>query len=192
MAYCRWTARCHKKRGGLKLGRLLGRDPDGGSIWVQSGGSSIKVAPHQLRQALGFEQWVPDKGDLQSLRDAATNLQQGEVEDHSLPPPPQNQAPLFSGDEIAADYDPYLPLIVPADLDKPSRGTKRSEPDTSPQLEPSPPPPPQIIQRQQQQQIQQLRQQNINIDVQTPTHKTLNIQQRNFGIPESLPPVRTL
>ena len=184
VAYWRWTARSHKKRGGFKLGRLLGRDPDGKSIWVQSGGSSIKVAPHQLRQALGFEQWMPDKEDLQSLRDAATNLQQGEVKDHSLPAPPQNLEPIFSGEELAAANDPYLPLVVPTDLEEASRGTKRREPDSSPQPEPSLPP---QINQQQQQQIQQ----NINIEVQSPTHRTINIQQSNFGIPETLQPVRT-
>ncbi len=183
VAYWRWTARSHKKRGGFKLGRLLGRDPDGKSIWVQSGGSSIKVAPHQLRQALGFEQWVPDKEDLQSLRDAATNLQHGEVEDRSLPAPPQNLEPIFSGEELAAANDPYLPLVVPTDLEESSRGSKRPLPDSSPQPEPSLPP--QITQHQQQ------AQQNINIEVQSPTHKTINIQQRNFGIPTSLQPVRT-
>ena len=154
-------------------------------IWVQSGGSSINVAPHQLRQALGFEQWVLDKEDLQSLRDAASNLQQGEVEDHSLPLPPKNGEP----GEVAADHDPYLPLVVPTDLDESSRSTKRPKPDTPLQLEPR--------SLSQQQTIQHQRQQKYNsydkrtsISKQSPTHKTINPQQGNFG-PDSLQPLGT-
>ena len=118
------------------------------------------------------------------MRDAATNIQQGEFEDHPLPAPPRNLEPIFSGEDLAADDDPYLPLVTPTDVEEISRGTKRQQPDSSPQPEPSLPPP-HITQ--QQQQVQR----NINIEVQSPTHKTINIQLRNFGIPDALQPVRT-
>ena len=85
VAYWRWTARSGKKRGGYKLARLLGRDPDGKSMWLQAGTNTIRVAPHQLRIARGFECWNPDYQQIKELRTAADNLHQGLLRDESIP-----------------------------------------------------------------------------------------------------------
>lgn len=44
LVYWRWTARSGRKRGGYKLARMLGFDPDGKPLWVQSGTNTIKLA----------------------------------------------------------------------------------------------------------------------------------------------------
>ncbi len=64
-----------------RLARLLGRDPDGKSYWLQSGTNTIKVAQHQLRLAYGFEQWEPDQQDLRPLKDASDNVHRGDLLD---------------------------------------------------------------------------------------------------------------
>ena len=85
VAYWRWTARSGKKRGGYRLARLLGKDPDRKSFWLQSGTNTIKVAKHQMRLAHGFEQWVPDAQDLKALKEASDNLKNGILGDERLP-----------------------------------------------------------------------------------------------------------
>ena len=64
VAYWRWTSRSGKKRGGYRLARMLGMDPDKKRYWLQSGTNTLKVAKHQLRLAHGFEQWEPDGDDI--------------------------------------------------------------------------------------------------------------------------------
>ncbi|CAK9085324.1 Pentatricopeptide repeat-containing protein [Durusdinium trenchii] len=87
VAYWRWTARSGKKRGGYKLARLLGQDPDGKSYWLQAGTNTVRVAPHQLRTAKGFEAWEPDRTQIQMLRIADQNLKDGLLQDDSIPEP---------------------------------------------------------------------------------------------------------
>lgn len=76
-AYWRWTMRSGKKRGGFKLARVLGRDPGGKSIWLLAGTDTIKAAEHQIRAAVGIEQWCPSPEDVKSIRSAVDNMQHG-------------------------------------------------------------------------------------------------------------------
>ena len=85
VAYWRWTAKSSKKKGGYKLARLLGRDPDGKSMWLQAGTNTIKVLPHQVRAARGFEEWNPDYEDIKALRTASDNLQSNFLQDETVP-----------------------------------------------------------------------------------------------------------
>ena len=85
VAYWRWTAKSSKKKGGYKLARLLGRDPDGKSMWLQAGANTIKVLPHQVRAARGFEEWNPDYEDIKALRTASDNLQSNFLQDEIVP-----------------------------------------------------------------------------------------------------------
>ena len=73
LAYWRWTARSHRKRGGYKIGRYLGKDPEKG-YWLQSGSRTIGVAAHQLRDVFGYEDYIPDQQDVKALKDAEQNL----------------------------------------------------------------------------------------------------------------------
>ena len=126
-AYWRWTAKSGKKGGGFKLARVLGQDPDGKSMWLQAGTNTIKVAPHQIRPAVGFEQSCPNYEDIKVLRSAVENLQQDELIDEQLPPPAAGQdhpglddilPPIevpqqeFSG----AEFTPIPPQQAPANL----------------------------------------------------------------------------
>eukprot|EP00435_Cladocopium_sp_Y103_P039269 s577_g10.t1 len=81
VAYWRWTTRSGKKRGGYKLARLLGLDPDGKSLWVQSGTNTVKIAKEQARQAYGFETWNPDPADLHAAAAPAEPPETIEVSD---------------------------------------------------------------------------------------------------------------
>ena len=85
VAYWGWTAKSSKKKGGYKLARLLGRDPDGKSMWLQAGTNTIKVLPHQVRAARGFEEWNPDYEDIKALRTASDNLQSNFLQDETVP-----------------------------------------------------------------------------------------------------------
>ena len=69
VAYWRWTVRSHRKRGGYRMARYIGRDPDR-SLWVQTGTNTVKVAPNQVRRALGYESWTPSPEDMATLRQA--------------------------------------------------------------------------------------------------------------------------
>lgn len=93
VAYWKWTARSGRKRGGFRLARLLGTDPNQKSICVQSGTNTIRLAPHQLLSCswlLGF---------------AGDNIKSGQVVDESIPEPP-----IPDEDD---DYEPdELPLNV--------------------------------------------------------------------------------
>ena len=88
VAYWRWTSPSGKKRGGYRLARMLGMDPDKKSYWLQSGTNTVKVAKHQLRLAHGFEQWKPDGEDIKTLRIAGDNFRDGILDDQRLPEPP--------------------------------------------------------------------------------------------------------
>ena len=174
VAYWRWTSKSSKKRGGYKLARLLGRDPDGKSMWLQAGTNTIKVAPHQLRIARGFEQWNPDYEDIKQLRSASDNLQQNLLQDESLPDPdgtledgsqPQGvDQPEFFEDTLVED----LPLQVMPD----------------PGLVPLPPPAqePPVQQEEAVQtdgyELQPPQQPPIHLNVSSPTH--INIHQQNL------------
>ena len=116
VAYWRWTARSGKKRGGYKLARLLGRDPDGKSLWLQAGTNTIRVAPHQLRTARGFECWNPDYEQIKQLRAAADNLQHGILQDETIPEPPEDPEQPLGHDQLEAVPDlpaPDIPYLVP-------------------------------------------------------------------------------
>ena len=116
VAYWRWTAKSSKKRGGFKLARLLGRDPDGKSMWLQAGTNTIKVAQHQLRIARGFEQWNPDYSDIKQLRAASDNMQSNFLQDESLPEQEQSD----SGSQVqGVDHPEFLQDTLPEDIPVP-------------------------------------------------------------------------
>jgi hypothetical protein len=106
-----WTAKSGKKRGGFKLARVLGRDPDNKSMWLQAGTNTVKVSPHQVRPALGFEHWNPSYQDIKALRTAADNLQHGVFQDEQLPQPPEGQE-LPGFDEVQPQVQVPPPLGV--------------------------------------------------------------------------------
>ena len=115
VAYWRWTARSGKKRGGYKLARLLGRDPDGKSMWLQAGTNTVRVAPHQLRVARGFECWHPDYQQIKDLRVASQNLHDNQLQDERIPEPPVDpDQPLgFDGMDPAEEIPPSaVPLLA--------------------------------------------------------------------------------
>ena len=85
LAYWRWTTRSHRKRGGYKIARYLGRDPDQKSLWLQSGNHTIKVADTQVRDVFGYEDYIPDKQDLDALKMAENNFKSGIFHDEMLP-----------------------------------------------------------------------------------------------------------
>ena len=206
VAYWRWTAKSGKKRGGYKLARLLGRDPDGRSLWLQAGTNTIKVAPHQLRVARGFEQWTPDFDDVQALRTASENLQAGILQDETIPP---------------LHEDPQQPRGFDNDVDEEQYADifNDTQPDPTPPLTSQPPqhllqpdfvpiqPPSQPSQPSQQPHTAEDAVQtdgyeqpeintNVNVSVASPTHINISRtnQTMNFGMsPEQAlqPQVRT-
>ena len=91
LAYWRWTTRSHRKRGGYRTGRYLGKDSDGKGYWLQSGSQTVRVAPNQLRDVFGYEQYIPDKSDIKALRDAEANLRSDSWQDET--PPDEMQRP---------------------------------------------------------------------------------------------------
>ena len=123
VAYWRWTAKSGRKRGGYKLARLLGRDPDGKSFWLQAGTNTVRVAPHQLRIARGFEQWNPDYDQIKQLRQASENLQENQIQDETIPEPPEDPEQPLGQDPIEPALDlplSSLPFIVPATQPQPA------------------------------------------------------------------------
>jgi hypothetical protein len=175
-AYWRWTAKSGKKRGGYKLARILGRDPDGKSLWLQAGTNTIKVAPHQIRPALGFEQWTPSYEDIKSLRSAVENLQHGELADEQIPPPaPGQEHPGFDElqPQIAVPQQEFSGAeFVPIP----------SEPVPST-------PPPMVLQDQATLQEEAVQtdpyvQQPINFNMSSPTYRNTIIQNQSFGMTE--------
>ena len=175
-AYWRWTAKSGKKRGGYKLARILGRDPDGKSMWLQAGTNTIKVAPHQIRPALGFEQWTPSYEDIKALRSAAENLQHGELVDEQIPPPaPEQEHPGF--DELQP------PIAVPQ---QEFSGAEFVPVPREPV--PSTPPPMVFLDQAPLQeeavQTDPYVQQPINLNMSSPTYRQTIIQNQSFGMTE--------
>jgi hypothetical protein len=181
-AYWRWTAKSGKKRGGFKLARVLGRDPDNKSMWLQAGTNTVKVSPHQVRPALGFEHWNPSYQDIKALRTAADNLQHGVFQDEQLPQPPEGQE-LPGFDEVQPQVQVPPPLGVGDD-----------EPE-APGVElipvPSTPRPVSVPQLPQQQlteeatQTDPYQQTTINMNMSSPTYRQTIIQNQSFGMTEA-------
>ena len=93
-AYWRWQnprGRSTKKRGAWVVARFLSYDPDGRSAWLHSGTTTLQVSLEQLRGAYGFEQWQPSIEDINTLRNAASNIRQDLWQDHRTTPPPQDE-----------------------------------------------------------------------------------------------------
>ncbi len=194
VAYWRWTARSGKKRGGYRLARLLGKDPDKKSFWLQAGTNTIKVARHQMRLAHGFEQWVPDTQDLKALKEASDNLKNGILGDERLPPPPEDpDNPQGSDDfvrDLNAEFDgtdqPELDLIpqgppapaTPNILDNQNPlligSQKRAAEIETSQLEEAVQTDPYIPIQQ-----QTTTQQNIHVDISSPTYQNIQLHQQH-------------
>ena len=165
VAYWRWTAKSGKKRGGFKLGRLLGQDPNGRSFWIQSGTNSIRVGAHQLRTARGFETWCPDADDVRALREGTENLRQGELVDEEIPEPPVEDQPEDYGTEVP-DVAPELPP-VPLPVSALSKNVQQSVEHEAVQTDPY--------------QDRPVVKQHIEMNVSSPTYKQ-TIYQPTFGM----------
>ena len=185
LAYWRWTARSGRKRGGYKLARMLGFDPDGKSLWVQSGTNTIKLAREQARKAYGFEAWHPDPADLRALRTASENIKKGIFENETLSVAEDPYQELGNDDslkEVEPDFMPPVFTPVPDPL---------LEQLSQVRQQPVPVPPdqgsiqPQLPNIQQSQSVTQ-QHQHITIEVTSPTYNQQNIlqQQQNntFGM----------
>ena len=133
LAYWRWTTRSHRKRGGYRIARYLGKDPDNRTLWLQSGSQTVRVAHNQVRDVFGYEQFVPTPEDVKALHDAEQNLRQDQWVDHQLPaevqPPelPQPDDVEFQFPEAPIVVQPEVPLSVPQ---QPSH--LRQQPDLPP------------------------------------------------------------
>ena len=194
VAYWRWTARSGKKRGGYRLARLLGKDPDKKSFWLQSGTNTIKVARHQMRLAHGFEQWVPDAQDMKALKEASDNLKNGVLGDERLPAQEEDpDNPQGSDDflrDLAGEFrqepndDEPAPLpitavpIVPNILDEEKPlligSQKRAADTTVPQLEEAVQTDPYIALP-----PHSTTQQTIRVDISSPTYnQNIHVQQQ--------------
>ena len=186
VAYWRWTSRSGKKRGGYRLARMLGMDPDNKSYWLQSGTNTVKVAKHQLRLAHGFEQWEPDGDDIKTLRIAGDNFRDGILDDQRLPDP----TPVEEEDpENPVGWDRYmidteataeLPLVPPISAE-PTVAAHQVEEGVQTDVQPQPPIQQHITQQQQ----------NITF---SPTFNRHSEQHLTFGLPPELHhlrPVRT-
>ena len=106
LAYWRWTTRSHRKRGGYRIARYLGKDPDGKTLWLQSGSHTVKVADTQVRDVFGYEDYVPDRQDLQALKNAEDNIRSDLWTDETLPEEvhPPDQVAEASG-ELDLDFE---------------------------------------------------------------------------------------
>lgn len=107
LAYWRWTTRSHRKRGGYRIARYLGRDPDG-SFWLQSGSHTVRVADNQVRDVFGYEDYVPDRQDLEALKTAEANVRSDLWTDETLPE--EAQQPAVSA-EAPGNYDFEYPEV---------------------------------------------------------------------------------
>ena len=199
VAYWRWTARSGKKRGGYRLARLLGRDPDGKSYWLQSGTNTIKVAQHQLRLAYGFEQWEPDQQDVRRLKDASDNIHRGDLLDEQLPlqqrsDPEQPQGSDGLEDDLREFFDETQTVPVPAMIPVPppeAAAVQSETQEATAQTDPYQQPDLQIQQNVQQQSQQQQTATQYNLNIHSPTYRQTNIHNTGFGFPSSTTPVRT-
>ena len=165
LAYWRWTVRSHRKRGGYRIARYLGKDPDNSSYWIQSGSHTIKVAPNQVRNVFGYEEYVPTREDVKALKAAEDNIRSDLWQDHRLPPeaepplpdeepeiPPEDAAAfeLADGDFPSVDAPlttpevheppPHEPLVLPLPKKSPAAAEEPDPPDHPGQpLEPQTP-----------------------------------------------------
>ncbi|CAK9056145.1 unnamed protein product [Durusdinium trenchii] len=153
LAYWRWTVRSHRKRGGYRIARYLGKDPDNSSYWIQSGSQTIKVAPNQVRNVFGYEEYVPTCEDVKALKAAEDNIRSDLWQDHRLPPeaepplpdeepeiPPEDAAAFELADADFPSVDaplttpevheppPHEPLVLPLPKKRPAVA---EEPDPS-------------------------------------------------------------
>ena len=169
LAYWRWTTRSHRKRGGYRIARYLGRDPDNRTLWLQSGSQTVRVAHNQVRDVFGYEQYVPTQDDVKALHDAEQNVRQDDWVDHQAPPevqPPELPEPgdlefQFPEAPVMIQQDPPpLPLRLPD-------------------------PPQQLQQQDQPQETEQTRQPNIQF--QQNIQNTQNIFGSNPASPAAAP-----
>ena len=164
VAFWRWTHRSGKKRGGYKLGRILGKDPDGQSYWLQRGGSSVKVARHQIRTALGIEGWNPDAEDLKSLKLADENLKSNLLEDEEIPMVEDPDNPIGIDEPLLPEPIGDVPLgdlpLVALPPGKPQPDVANDAVQTDPYLP------------------------ETRIQIHSPSYRQNIHVQQNFGIPE--------
>ena len=81
-------------------------DPDGKTLWLQSGSHTVKVADTQVRDVFGYEDYVPDRQDLQALKNAEDNIRSDLWTDETLPEEvhPPDQVAEASG-ELDLDFE---------------------------------------------------------------------------------------
>ena len=145
LAYWRWTTRSHRKRGGYRIARYLGKDPDGKTLWLQSGSHTVKVADTQVRDVFGYEDYVPDRQDLQALKNAEDNIRSDLWTDETLPEEvhPPDQIAEASG-ELDLDFEypevnaPIAPQLEAVEAPSTSNPQVSNQP-----IEIQPPQPPQ-------------------------------------------------
>ena len=77
---------------------------------VKTGTGTILVATEQLRAAVGFEEWTPDREDIAALKDAATDLKDSVWADERGPGPTGNADNL---EDDMQDYQPGTPRSLP-------------------------------------------------------------------------------
>ena len=121
LAYWQWTTRSLRKRGGYRIARYLGRDPDGRNLWLQSGNQTVRVSHDQFRDVFGYEDYVPTPEDVAALKHAENNIRNDIWQDERLPkevPVP----PVLDGelDPEFADL-PYMEIPHAVQHEKDSR-----------------------------------------------------------------------
>jgi len=179
-AYWRWTMRSGKKRGGFKLARVLGRDPDGKSIWLQAGTNTIKAAEHQIRAAVGIEQWCPSPEDVKSLRSAVDNMQHGILTDETLPEHADQQLPGFDEVQPAVQVPP--PLHEEPEMFEEAGAHLIPVPSTPRPAASTPHLP--DLQAEEAVQTDPYPETNIHMNVSSPTYRQTIIQNQTFGMNE--------
>jgi hypothetical protein len=150
---------------------------------LQSGTNTVKVAKEQARQAYGFESWNPDPANLQALRTAFENIKASMFEDETLPVQQDPYLELGDDDhlrEVEPDQLPpiFTPTPEPAVQVVPLH--QQSEPQPQ-QTGPS-----SLPQIQLNQATASTQQQNITIEVSSPTYNQQDIhlqqQHKTFGM----------
>ena len=112
LAYWRWTVRSHRKRGGYRIARFLGRDPDGRNYWVQSGSQTLRVARNQIRNVFGYEQYIPTRQDVDALKLAEENIRSDQIQDDFVPE--EVDIPPAEAAELEFQDAEFPELIMPA------------------------------------------------------------------------------
>ena len=180
-AFWRWQRRGPKKRGSWITARFLSWDPShvGKQAWVRAQGGTTLVTAEQLRAAVGFEQWTPDKADIKSLRDASRTIHEQLVDERGPQP-----------DELQ-DRQPEDREILPADEFDPIYTPSLAVPETPTAAAPATPAPQQPTVQQQQEVTTTVAQQAVNINIDSPTHVTNQTLQQHFHRFGDLPTPRT-